>query len=323
MSELDLSLASSSEGSGIVNESRVESAGALIKAARERCGLHIAALAVSLKVPVKRLDALEADQWDSFPDAVFVRALASSVCRSLKIDPVPVLARLPRAAAQSPLVSSKGINAPLISPGIAASSSALDQLSKPVVLTGLALLAGALVLIFFPDMSRIEEVVANSTQAVFPPVPTTDSVSTPSADPIVDKDSGNDPVLPTVLATTTPALATASANVTGTAIFSNVGSISASPGVELVKPASSLTEVATLGLLIVKSRGTSWVEVTDAKGVVQLRRILESGELVDVAGALPLAVVVGRADVIDVQLRGKPFDLQAVTKSNVARFEVK
>jgi cytoskeleton protein RodZ len=212
-----------------------------------------------LKVPVKRLEALEADQWGSFPDAVFVRALASSVCRSLKIDPAPVLAHLPKAVAQSPLVGSKGINAPLVTSGIAASSSALDQLSKPVVLAGLALLIGALVLIFFPDMSRIEEVVASSSQAVFPPVPTADSVSAPSADPIIEKIGGNEPVLPNVLPTSAAALATA--NVMGTATSSAASSTSVSPGVEVLKPASSPAEVATSGVLIVKSRGPSWVEV--------------------------------------------------------------
>jgi len=321
MSELDRSLDDSSKDNAVGNETMDATAGALIKAARERCGLHIAALAVSLKVLVKRLEALEADQWESFPDAVFVRALASSVCRSLKIDPTSVLALLPKAVAQSPLIGSKGINAPLVTLGVASSSSALDQLSKPVVLAGLSLLVGALVLIFFPDISRIEEVVSNSTQAVFPPAPTADSVSAPSADPIVEKTSANEPVLPTALPTSAAALV--AANVTGTTTSSAANSKPASPGVELLKPTPSPVELANAGVLIVKSRGPSWVEVTDAQGVVQLRRILESGERVDVTGALPFAVVVGRADVIEIQLRGKPFDLQAVTKSNVARFEVK
>ena len=71
------------------------SAGALLRAARETAGLHVAALAVSMKVPVKKLEALEADRFDLLPDAVFVRALASSVCRNLKIDPAPILSRLP------------------------------------------------------------------------------------------------------------------------------------------------------------------------------------------------------------------------------------
>jgi cytoskeleton protein RodZ len=38
---------------------------------------------------------------------------------------------------------------------------------------------------------------------------------------------------------------------------------------------------------------------------------------------MPLAVVVGRADAIEVQVRGLAFDLTSVAKDNVARFEVK
>ena len=68
-----------------------ETAGAILRRAREATGLHIAALAVSLKVPVRKLEALEADRLEQLGDAVFVRALASSVCRSLKMDPAPVL----------------------------------------------------------------------------------------------------------------------------------------------------------------------------------------------------------------------------------------
>ena len=74
-------------------------AGTLLRRAREAAGLHVAALAVSLKVPVRKLEALESDRYDLLPDAVFVRALASSVCRTLKIDPQPVLDRLPQTAA--------------------------------------------------------------------------------------------------------------------------------------------------------------------------------------------------------------------------------
>ena len=71
------------------------SAGTLLRQAREASGLHIGALSVALKVPVKKLEALEADQHELLPDAVFTRALAASVCRTLKIDPGLVLSRLP------------------------------------------------------------------------------------------------------------------------------------------------------------------------------------------------------------------------------------
>jgi cytoskeleton protein RodZ len=67
----------------------------------------------------------------------------------------------------------------------------------------------------------------------------------------------------------------------------------------------------------------SWVAVVDAKGSVQLRKTLVAGELVGVSGALPLIVVVGKADTMDVSVAGQPFNLMGIAKDNVARFEVK
>ena len=67
------------------------SAGALLRQARQAQGLHIAALAAAIKVTPRKLELLEADRYDELPDATFVRALAQTVCRSLKIDAAPVL----------------------------------------------------------------------------------------------------------------------------------------------------------------------------------------------------------------------------------------
>ena len=76
-------------------------------------------------------------------------------------------------------------------------------------------------------------------------------------------------------------------------------------------------------IVVFSAKSESWVEVTDSNGQVVLRRILNAGEVVGVTGALPLAAIVGRADAIAVQVHGKVFDLSAVAKDNVARFEVK
>jgi cytoskeleton protein RodZ len=73
------------------------SPGALIKAAREKAGIHLAILAVNLKVSVKQLEALEADQFDKLSEPVFARALAAKVCRLIHIDSSPVLALMPVA----------------------------------------------------------------------------------------------------------------------------------------------------------------------------------------------------------------------------------
>ena len=77
------------------------------------------------------------------------------------------------------------------------------------------------------------------------------------------------------------------------------------------------------GLVVLKAKGTSWVEVTDGNGVVQVRKTLAAGEVIGASGTLPLSVVVGRADNTEVQVRGKDYDLSRIVKDNVARFEVK
>ena len=67
---------------------------------------------------------------------------------------------------------------------------------------------------------------------------------------------------------------------------------------------------------------TRW-QVVDAKGGVQVRKNMAEGEQIGASGAAPLSVVIGRADAVQVQVYGKPFDLTRVAKDNVARFEVK
>ena len=73
-----------------------QSPGAIMRTARENAGVHLAVLSVNLKVSIKQLEALEADQFDYLPEPVFARALAAKVCRFLKIDSDPVLALMPQ-----------------------------------------------------------------------------------------------------------------------------------------------------------------------------------------------------------------------------------
>jgi hypothetical protein len=75
---------------------RPQTAGQLLREARLKAGVHLAVLSVTLKVPVRQLEALEADQLDLAKGAVFLRGLASSVCRHLNTDPAPILALLPQ-----------------------------------------------------------------------------------------------------------------------------------------------------------------------------------------------------------------------------------
>lgn len=75
--------------------------------------------------------------------------------------------------------------------------------------------------------------------------------------------------------------------------------------------------------MTISAKGASKIKVTDASGMVVFDRTLRAGESVSLSGALPLAVVASRANVVQIQVRGQAFDLASVTKNNIARFEVK
>src|SRR5437763_8876223 len=87
-------------------------AGRLLREARQAQGLHIAALASTIKVAPRKLELLEADRVDELPDATFTRALAQTVCRTLKVDSAPILALLPRPDVHRLGDVGAGLNAP-------------------------------------------------------------------------------------------------------------------------------------------------------------------------------------------------------------------
>ena len=275
-------------------------AGVLIRRAREAAGLHIAALAVSLKVPVKRLEALESDRFDLLPDAVFARALAASVCRTLKLDPAPVLQLLPSQATPrlSPQMESRRAlhNATIYSRRV----PFWGTISRPAMLAGLLLVVAALALALLPPL----DLSWTSSQVLESDTVTTQTLPVMSVEP-----SGPEPVIGAPLPATGSVGVDSSAAVSGLVV----------PSAEVVQAGTP----STSGMVVFKARGESWVEVTDAKGVALLRRKLLAGEAVATSGVLPLSVVVGRADVTQVQVRGQSFDLRPVSRDNVARFEVK
>lgn len=126
--------------------------GQLLRQARESAGIHVAALAVALKVPVRQIEALERGHFDRLPDPTFVRALAGSLCRHLRIDPKPILAQLPQAMTEAPRVP-EGINQPFHRPG-AQRAPLLPWASflRPSLLAAVGLLLAALLLLMWPRL---------------------------------------------------------------------------------------------------------------------------------------------------------------------------
>ena len=284
------------------------SAGALLRQALQSAGMDIAVLASALKVPVSKLQALENDDFAVLPDAVFARALASSVCRTLKVDPAPVLGQLPQGQAPRLVGDKDGLNAKFKDPQDKAPPLRLPAASRGVSLTVLVLLAAAAAVYFLPsgmlefDLARAP--APAPAQAVVEASQENGSVSeaVPGAESAV---SAQSPASDVPAAAPTAAVPAAAVPMVAASLASAAG-----------------TAVAS-ALLEFRATAESWVQVRDAAGAVVFERTLKAGESAQAPGKPPLSVVVGKVNATEVMVRGAPFDLSTVARENVARFEVK
>lgn len=293
-------------------DSTHKTAGDLLREAREGHGLHIDVVAAALKVPTQKLQALEDDNIEALPDPVFARALAASVCRALRVDPAPVLAKLPGALrpgladADRPLSGSFRSGAPRTHGGAGGAPS------RALLVVVALLLAGAAALVWLPTgaFEQLSQWVAGLTAER--PVSNADTAAPPDA----NVPAGT--VVETVPTSPPPSETPAAAP--------NVpGAVAASPSVAAASASAAAVPAPAGGdALVFVASADSWITVTDATGKALLRRIVTPGETVGVSGTLPLSVVVGRAGGVTVQVKGKPFDLTPLARSGgVARFEVK
>jgi cytoskeleton protein RodZ len=356
--------------------------GSLLRQAREEAGIHIAALASALKVPVARIEALEAERFDLMPDVAFVRALAASVCRVLKLDPAPILALLPQPA--RPLLAQR---ASTPGPSFRADGRGFGRpaggLSRPLIGVVVLLVIGAGTLLLLPRdrLSEWTGGLSGSPGRSSPQLTAATTASGQDGSPssnVVNKVSpaessqesgklagtsessnkttgqgatlgsrvsdGGSAAVQVPQSSASPALSAkpqngggladssvkAVATTAGTGVLAQTASAASASGTVggIATPGSAsaqggAADAQSQAILMLRATQPSWVKVADAKGTVLLQKNLEAGVPEAISGNLPLSVIIGRADVTDVSVRGKKFPLGPVTRNNVARFEVK
>lgn len=286
-----------------------------LREAREGAGLDVAALAALLKVPVARLEALESGRYHELPDMTFARALASSVCRTLKVDPVPVLAALPATSAVRLGESAGRLNAPLPASTRTPFGGSVPSVGLPLAPALALLVLAAAVLLWFvlpaqvlePEVQAQEPISAVPPDMAAPVEPPASAVE--SAQPAAVPVAAPDPFQ----ARSVPIQAVPDVGAT------------APPTVQPPVPSAAPVSLAPVGVAAVhiRVRQPSWVQVTGASGRVWLQRSLQAAEAVDFFEDVPLSVVIGNAAESEVKVRGQGLDLVPVTRNNVARFDVK
>jgi cytoskeleton protein RodZ len=292
-----------------------QSAGGIIRSARQAQGIDLASLAAMLKIPLRRLEALEYGRHEELQGPTFERALAQAACRVLKIDPKPVLALLPANERNTLERVTEGINTPFRD-GQGSGGFKAPTLVRPVVIIVVLLVVGAIALWAMPE-SWVSKV-------------TRPFVGGPAASAPVESIASSGPSgMSTVPVELPGASAAASAPQSAASAPASVASVvqqsaaavsaTAAQGIDEV-----LAHVATPNIpLQVNASADSWVEVVDAQGHSLLSRTVVAGESVGLDGALPMRVKIGNAKGTHLKLRGDNVDLTPWTHDNVARVELK
>jgi len=309
-----------SEATGAPADPPVEAAtaGAMLRQARQAQGLHIAALAASIKVTPRKLESLESDRYDELPDATFTRALAQAVCRALKIDAAPVLAKLPSTGSRPLDNVSPGLNATVRSGGGRRDTPDTALLARPMVWAAAVLVLGALLVYLLPDtwLSSLSRTASpepaasapSTSVAVAPAQPIT---ATPPPEVSAAASAASSAVSPAPIAAASNAVVVPPGTGGAASAPSAASDTAVAPASPSGRHGNSLQIVTT---------GASWVEVRDGQGKVLLSRLVPAGEPVLLDGPAPLKVKVGNAAVTRLTFRGQPVPF--TTKDNVVRLEL-
>ncbi len=270
----------------------LSSAGTRLREGRLAAGLSVDAVAQQLKLAPRQVAALEGDDFAALPGRTFVRGFMRNYARLLRLDATALLAALPEGDAAPSLDR----------PSLATTTRTMGELPAELhAKSNAARWAIPLALVAIVAIAAVYE---------FTRIATPGSRTEAKTAPIVAPSGPNAPAA--APASEAGFAASAALNTTETARPDAVA-------------AGATPAAATAGNspLVLVFRGSSWVEIKDAKGAILLSTMGFPGATHAVDGVAPLDVVIGNAEAVAVTLRGEAFDLVPHTRQNVAKFTVK
>ncbi|MEP7070031.1 MAG: RodZ domain-containing protein [Usitatibacter sp.] len=270
------------------------SLGQTLAAERERQGLSRSDAAQRLHMSAWQIEALETGDYQRLPKGTFLRGFVRNYAKVLGVSPEGVLGLLPEGAPRDK------------KPGIVVPTQNIrfdpigDRLQNPYVkasalaFVALALGFAAMYWVFYVRPAQTG--VGAAPKATEKPVP---AITTPpSADAVTQAPTPPAPEPAKVEAPKRGAL-------------------------RLEPPKAEVLKAGADGkVLKFRFKGTSWVEIRDARGQVLLARLNPAGSEAEVAGRPPFNVIVGNAPEVQLFYNDHEFDLEPHTKVAVARFTV-
>jgi cytoskeleton protein RodZ len=259
--------------------------GPTLAAARRARAMSQSDVAAQLRLHLRQVRAIEAENLDALPEGPFVRGFLRNYARLVGVPAEPLLASLNGRLKPCEPLRTDG-------PGVASTGPVLraarEHASRLIVIGG----AVAALLIFavvgWWTMRPVTH-PAPAAVAAAPPVPA--AAAAPSAE------GGAEPAAVEPPAVSQPAAGQPAA----------AGATSAAPATALR----------------FSFRERSWVQVTQADGTLLTSQNNEAGTQRTVDGTPPYLLVIGNASNVELEFRGQAVDLAAVaSRENVARLRL-
>lgn len=279
------------------------SVGRLLAVARDQQGLSVADVARQLRLGVKQIEALEADDYLSLPGNTFVRGFVRNYARLVQIDAEPLLQSLQQRAPEQ----AHAVSAPPSGGEFSPYPSKRWMWYAGAV--ALMMVAAPLLVYLFLSGEAPQPAPARTVQAP-PPPPPLPAVLPPQALPeqslpLLPPLPVPEPLPPAEIAPP-QAASPAAAN--------------KEPAAANKEPAAVVKEPAAgSGRVLLKFDADAWVEVRDKDGRKLFSQLGAAGSEQQIAGMPPLTLVVGNAAYVKVTYNGAPVDLTPHINVNVAR----
>lgn len=311
----------------------IETPGALLRHYRQERQVSLHELAAVLKVTPEKLDALENDRYEALPDIVFTRALAMSICRLLAVDSAVVMAKFPSINSPKLGRDSDGLNRSFKGgeqPALSSLSTRENAAAPKAMLLVAGLLVAAAAVYFWPQIHQIINPQDNGSALAQADANTAGTGQGGSS-------GGQNLQVPGLMALQGPGNSTeltngepyaaqlpagpteedsdAVLNGTSDAVSSEVPAASANA-------ASSTALAEVVDTIHIVAQEPVWVQIRDGANAIVHQSTLPKGRELSITNSPPLRVEIGRADAVQVMVKGQAFDLTPHARKNVARFEV-
>lgn len=308
------------------------SPGALLAARREELDLSIEQVANHLNLAPRQIQAIESDNYSVLPGMATARGFVRSYAKLLKIDAMPLLERIAKDTAKDEEAAPlrRALPATRFAESRLSASSGNRWFSRAITIAVLLVLLFAGLFVtqqigmhsMLPEFLRVgtgNEASGQASPATAEMEKQDGAASDSDGNTELEKDANDIEPGPVVTDsskepgdTSTGAVASGAATET-----KQVPAESAAAA-----PSRSLSGDAK-DMLTIKLREDSWVEIKRADNSIVVSSLLKAGTSQAFKLTGPVAITIGNASGVEVTLRGKPVEMKADAKTNVARLNLK